>query len=120
MSSMSRILFLLCSHHSVIWSVYRILWGGAVGGNLRKIFTLTVDSACWSPLVATHLYVPALSVPALYSVRVEDDSSLRVTVVSCLFGSILSPLGPNQSMCLATPTTKTTDRTEQYIRKRYL
>lgn len=28
MSSMSRILFLLCSHHSVIWSVYRILWGG--------------------------------------------------------------------------------------------
>lgn len=74
--------------------------------NLRKIFTLTVDSPCWSPLVATHLYVPAFSVLALYSVRVEDDSSLRVTVMSGLFGSILSPFGPNQSICLATPTTE--------------
>lgn len=78
---------------------------GREENNLRKIFTLTVDSPCLSPLVATHLYVPAFSVPALYSVRVEDDSSLRVTVMSGLLGSILSPLGPNQSICLAPPTT---------------
>lgn len=81
------------------------------GQNLRKIFTLTVDSACWSPLVATHLYTPASSVPALYSVRMDDDSSLRVTVMSGLFCSILSPLGPNQSMCLATPATEITENT---------
>lgn len=36
----------------------------------------------------------------------EDDSSLRVTVMSGLCCSILSPLGPNQSMCLATPATE--------------
>lgn len=82
------------------------------GQNLRKIFTLTVDSACWSPLVATHLYTPASSVPALYSVRMDDDSSLRVTVMSGLFCSILSPLGPNQSMCLATPATENTENTD--------
>lgn len=72
----------------------------------RKIFTLTVDSPCSSPLVATHLYVPSFSFPALYSVRTDDDSSLRVTVMSGLFSSILSPLGPNHSIFLATPTTE--------------
>lgn len=77
---------------------------------LRKIFTLTVDSPCSSPLVATHLYVPSFSFPALYSVRTDDDSSLRVTVMSGLFGSILSPLGPNHSIFLATPTTERTSK----------
>lgn len=75
---------------------------------LRKIFTLMVDSPCSSPLVAMHLYVPSFSFPALYSVRTDDDSSLRVTVMSGLFGSILSPLGPNHSIFLATPTTERT------------
>lgn len=42
----------------------------------------------------------------------DDDSSLRVTVISGLFCSILSPLGPNQSMCLATPATENTENTD--------
>lgn len=92
-----------------LFSWLRIFNNSERGQNLRKIFTLTVDSACWSPLVATHLYTPASSVPALYKVRMDDDSSLRVTVMSGLFCSILSPLGPNQSMCLATPATENTE-----------
>lgn len=68
--------------------------------------------------MATHLYVPAFSVPALYSVRVDDDSSLRVTVTSGRFDSILSPFGLYQSMCLATPKTERKQRADKTVIER--